>query len=207
MLLLFLLSAVHVCSSRKLVDRFQNLSKAADLRKIAALGGDQSNISITGPILKPLLVPRVSGTESNKQVQAHIIKHFESLGWHIELDKFTDSTPFGPVEFTNIIVTRDITSHKRLTFAAHFDSKYFKNFEFIGATDSSVPCAILMDMAATLNNLLKLKEDNDDRYSTLQIVFFDGEEAVGNLNVDQSTGQMTIRSMVHDIWPSSGPKL
>ena len=169
---------ISLCQPRKLVDRFANLSKASDLRKIASIG-DNTNISISGPILKPLLVPRVSGTPSNIEVRNHIIKHFEDLGWHIELDTFRDETPFGHKEFTNVIATRDITAHKRLTFAAHYDSKYFKDFEFIGATDSSVPCAILMDIAGTLNSALKAKEDQNDRFSTLQMIFFDGEEAFG----------------------------
>lgn len=58
----------------------------------------------------------------------------------------------------------------------------------MGATDSAAPCAFMLDIAEALNPLLedrlkKLREDDgddeDDDLSdtTLQLVFFDGEEA------------------------------
>ncbi|KAG1187415.1 hypothetical protein G6F35_014455 [Rhizopus arrhizus] len=64
---------------------------------------DAQKLSVNGELMKPLLVERISGTPENEQVQKHIISHFERLGWHIELDRFTDSTPFGTKNFTNII--------------------------------------------------------------------------------------------------------
>jgi glutaminyl-peptide cyclotransferase len=74
-------------------------------------------------------------------------------------------------------VTKDYQAQRRLTLAAHFDSKYFKDFDFIGATDSSVPCAILVDMATALNAALDKRKQTMDRFTTVQIIFFDGEEA------------------------------
>lgn len=128
---------------RQVIDKFQALSKAADLRKISGLS-QKSNLTIKGPLLGPFLIPRVSGTQGNKAVQKHIISFFEKMNWHIEQNKFSQDTPFGETEFNNIVVTKDINAHKRLVLAAHFDSKYFKEFEFIGAIDSAAPCAILM---------------------------------------------------------------
>ncbi|KAJ2995143.1 hypothetical protein HDV02_001028 [Globomyces sp. JEL0801] len=80
-------------------------------------------INLLGDLLKPLLVPRVSGTKANLKVQQHIISHFEKLNWHIQQDKFTQETPMGNVEFNNIIVTKDIKAVRRITLGAHFDSK------------------------------------------------------------------------------------
>lgn len=76
------------------------------------------------------------------------------------------------------------------------DSKYFPHppqDQFVGATDSAVPCALLVDLAQSLTPLLdSLKstvtrqggkgalEGQDGTWiqgETLQIVFFDGEEA------------------------------
>ncbi|KAI8896264.1 hypothetical protein BC833DRAFT_598109 [Globomyces pollinis-pini] len=135
-------------------------------------------INLLGDLLKPLLVPRVSGTKANLKVQQHIISHFEKLNWHIQQDKFTQETPMGNVEFNNIIVTKDIKAVRRITLGAHFDSKYFADFDFIGATDSAAPCAILMDIATALNPYLSQKMETMDRFSTVQMIFFDGEEAV-----------------------------
>ena len=58
--------------------------------------------------------------------------------------------------------------------AAHFDSKYFKEFDFIAATDSAIPCGILLDIAQSLNTLLDTLKDPK---TTIQLIFFDGEEA------------------------------
>lgn len=60
--------------------------------------------------------------------------------------------------------------------------------QFVGATDSAAPCAILLDVAEALNPLLNnhkalLREEEDEHednpaaYTTLQLIFFDGEEA------------------------------
>lgn len=52
------------------------------------------------------------------------------------------------------VATHDPTARRFLVLACHFDSKFFAQFEFIGATDSAVPCAMMMDLARTLNTKL-----------------------------------------------------
>jgi glutaminyl-peptide cyclotransferase len=125
--------------------------------------------------MKPLLVERVSGTLANKQVRQYIIDHFQKLGWHVEIDEFEDITPFGKKTFANVIATQNIDKPSRLVLAAHYDSMYSPDFEFIGATDSAVPCGILMNIAETLNDLLSTNYYNEEK--TVQMIFFDGEEA------------------------------
>ncbi|KAI8816323.1 uncharacterized protein EV422DRAFT_546284 [Fimicolochytrium jonesii] len=144
-----------------------------DLNKLAALSAPQ-NLTITGSTLAPFLIPRVSGTANNAKVQQHIKAVFKELGWDIEEDTFTDTTPLGPKTFTNIIVTKNPSARRKLLLAAHFDSKYFPGQDFIGATDSAAPCAILVDVAKTLDPFMTASPDPS---LTLQIVFFDGEEA------------------------------
>jgi len=82
----------------------------------------------------------------------HIRTQMTQLGWHVKNDSFVDSTPFGPKTFTNIIAVQNPSASHRLTLACHFDSKYFEEFEFIGATDSAVPCAMIIDIARHLND-------------------------------------------------------
>ncbi|OUM63201.1 hypothetical protein PIROE2DRAFT_66294 [Piromyces sp. E2] len=146
-----------------------------------------SNLNVAnGALLAPLLVERVVGTESHKKVQEFILNHFTELNWNVEKDTFDASTPLGVKTFTNYIFTKNPKAERRLVLAAHYDSKYFENVKFIGATDSSVPCAILMDIAENLNFALEnqekkiLKEQGEDgikKSTTLQMIFFDGEEA------------------------------
>ncbi|KAG2219400.1 hypothetical protein INT45_010976 [Circinella minor] len=123
---------------------------------------------------KPLFIPRIAGTPGNENARSIIVNHFQQLDWDVTLDTFTTMTPVGPVKFTNIIATLNPKAEKRLVMSAHYDSKYYKDFEFIGATDSAVPCGMLLEMAVALDNPLK-NSKNDD--TTLQMVFFDGEEA------------------------------
>ena len=58
--------------------------------------------------------------------------------------------------------------------------------QFVGATDSAMPCALMLDLAEVLDPLLDsrlkrledgLEDDEDVSETTLQLVFFDGEEA------------------------------
>ena len=64
-----------------------------------------------------------------------------------------------------------------MVLAAHYDSKYFRSTKFIGATDSAAPCALLTELAHSLDPLLGQPKNQD---VTLQIIFFDGEEAFVN---------------------------
>jgi len=82
----------------------------------------------------------------------HIKTQMTQLGWHVQSDSLVGNTPFGPKTFTNIIAIQNPSAFRWLTLACHFDSKYFEEFEFIGATDSAVPCAMLIDIARHLND-------------------------------------------------------
>lgn len=127
-------------------------------------------------LLKPLLIERVSGTPGNAQARQHILSKLHSTNmWNVELDTFDAQTPDGKVEFTNIVATLDPTATRRLVLACHYDSK--KIPRFIGATDSAVPCAMLLDLVISLKqHLSELKANKGN--PTLQLIFFDGEEAV-----------------------------
>lgn len=129
------------------------------------------------------------GSENITIVREYIVSTLRALDWHVEEDAFTDNTPYGPRSFTNIIATKDPAASRRVILSAHYDSKYFPNYpnnQFLGATDSAAPCAMMLDLAETLNPLLDQRsqrledgdeEDEDVADTTLQLVFFDGEEA------------------------------
>lgn len=98
-----------------------------------------------------------------------------NLGWEVTEDKFTAQTPIGNVPFTNIIATLNPLACKRLVIACHYDSKISPQ-GFLGATDSAVPCAMMIQMAQSLDNRLKQRQQQSHD-TTLQFIFFDGEEA------------------------------
>uniref|UniRef100_T1IPR2 Glutaminyl-peptide cyclotransferase n=1 Tax=Strigamia maritima TaxID=126957 RepID=T1IPR2_STRMM len=127
-------------------------------------------------ILDPILVPRVPGTKGHAEVRKFISDFLRNLSWTVEYDSFTSNTPFGKKNFTNIIATLDPTIERRVIVACHYDSKLNREMTFLMATDSAVPCAMILSLAEDLAKPLKnLKKRSDDL--TLQLVFFDGEEA------------------------------
>ena len=98
----------------------------------------------------------------------------ESYGWIVETHEFWDTTPFGEKKFGNIIANMPVgkdfnadhaNTQNRTIFACHHDSKYFSNFKFYGATDSAVPCAILLDMAKFIHDNFDKEEIKNVNYS------------------------------------------
>lgn len=125
--------------------------------------------------LNRILIPRPVGSQGHRDVRQYITSTMRGLGWDVDTPTFTDKTPIGNKQFTNIIATLDTNAPRRLVVACHYDT-LIKPEGFLGATDSAVPCAMMLNMAATLKrNLAELKSQNPDL--TLQFIFFDGEEA------------------------------
>ncbi|XP_072491957.1 glutaminyl-peptide cyclotransferase isoform X1 [Notamacropus eugenii] len=152
-----------------------------DIQKIAK----STNISeMWQNDLKPLLIERYPGSPGSYAARRHIMQRIHKLqaNWNLEVDTFLSYTPYGYRTFSNIISTLDPTAKRHLVLACHYDSKYFPQWDsgiFVGATDSAVPCAMLLEVARVLDNqLLSLKNSSASRPDlSLQLIFFDGEEA------------------------------
>uniref|UniRef100_A0A663N7I6 Glutaminyl-peptide cyclotransferase n=1 Tax=Athene cunicularia TaxID=194338 RepID=A0A663N7I6_ATHCN len=135
--------------------------------------------------LRPILIERYSGSPGNYIVRQHIKHRLQRLqaGWEIEEDTFQRYTPYGYQTFSNIISTLNPSAKRHLVLACHYDSKFFgqqwQERVFIGATDSAVPCAMILELARALDNKLQLiKTSSTSRPDlSLQLIFFDGEEA------------------------------
>uniref|UniRef100_A0ACB8GB19 Uncharacterized protein n=1 Tax=Sphaerodactylus townsendi TaxID=933632 RepID=A0ACB8GB19_9SAUR len=116
----------------------------------------------------------------------HIKHRLQGLqaGWVIEEDTFQSYTPYGYRTFSNIISTLNRSAKRHLVLACHYDSKYFPpqwdGQVFVGATDSAVPCAMILELAHSLDRQLhSLKQAVSDGTQdlSLKLIFFDGEEA------------------------------
>ncbi|XP_065061574.1 glutaminyl-peptide cyclotransferase-like [Rhopilema esculentum] len=128
--------------------------------------------------LKKILRVRVPGTVGHREVKQFIIKTMKDLDWDVKVDEFESQTPLGERKFTNVIATLDPNADRRLVLACHYDSKLMEPVNgkyFKGATDSAVPCAMMLDIANTLHQ--KLKKRSTGSNVTLQLFFLDGEEA------------------------------
>ncbi|XP_030916208.1 glutaminyl-peptide cyclotransferase isoform X1 [Geospiza fortis] len=135
--------------------------------------------------LRPILIERYPGSRGSYIVRQHIKHRLQALkaGWEIEEDTFQRYTPYGYKTFSNIIGTLEPSAKRHLVLACHYDSKFFgqqwQGRVFVGATDSAVPCAMMLELARALDNKLQLiKASSTSRPDlSLQLIFFDGEEA------------------------------
>lgn len=193
----FARSALHilvaVIAFLDLTVAYQALSDDV-LRALPSAGSD-FDIN-NGALLAPILIPRVPGTENSLIVQHHFIDFFKRTlpKWTIELHNSSATTPTSKTQeipFVNLIFRRDPPwaaegDVSRLTLVAHYDSK-IEPKGFIGATDSAVPCAVLMHAARSLDDALTQKWEamkasgeagnGLEEEKGVQIVLLDGEEA------------------------------
>ena len=65
---------------------------------------------------------------------------------------------------------------RRMVLVCHYDSKISPQ-GFLGATDSAVPCAQMINLAHTMKMDLDDHNRNSNSELTLQLLFLDGEEA------------------------------
>jgi len=126
--------------------------------------------------LDNILIERVPDTDGSKTVRDFISNEMSDLGWTIEEDAFEEDTVIGKVKFTNIIATLNPNAPRRLVLVCHYDSKISPK-GFLGATDSAVPCAQMINLAHTMKMDLDDQKSLKDNELTLQFLFLDGEEA------------------------------
>jgi glutaminyl-peptide cyclotransferase len=137
-------------------------------RQIAEKLSDQQDFNRN---LDAILIPRTVGSRNHERVRQQISQVLSGYGWNVEEDSFSDQTPLGQKQFTNIIATHDPSAARRLVIACHYDSKIQPAGVY--ATDSAVPCAMMLNLAWTMRKQLKQRRSD----LTLQFIFFDGEEA------------------------------
>ncbi|XP_072545589.1 glutaminyl-peptide cyclotransferase [Salminus brasiliensis] len=159
--------------------------------------------------LKPMLVVRYPGSTGSQAVQKQIKSTLGALkaGWKVTEDHFQGNTPYGQMPFTNIIATLNPSAKRQLVLACHFDSKYYPpqwhGRQFLGATDSAVPCSMILELARALDQELKTIKDSGSDLS-LQLLFFDGEEALFQWSSTDSL--YGSRHLAHKMESTAHPK-
>jgi glutaminyl-peptide cyclotransferase len=115
--------------------------------------------------------PRPAGSAAIDQTRQYIRAQLSQIGIPVTEQAWDDSTPAGRVHMVNLMATIPGTSRNRIVIAGHFDTKRFREFRFVGANDGGSSAAFLLELARVLkarNNPL-----------TIELLFLDGEEAVG----------------------------
>jgi hypothetical protein len=122
--------------------------------------------------------PRPSGSADLELGRKHITSVLEPLGWEVQRQEFTDQTPRGPIKFANIIArfaadgARPVPLNtQRAIVCSHYDTKRFSTIRFVGANDGASSTGALLELARVLSLDPALA-------SKVELVFFDGEEAV-----------------------------
>jgi len=113
--------------------------------------------------------PRVAGTAANAKTREYIISTLSSMSIRAIEQPFDARTPLGPVKMANIIATLPGSRPDRIILASHFDTKLFREFRFVGASDGGSSTAALLELARVLKT--------QTRTFTIELLFLDGEEA------------------------------
>ena len=124
------------------------------------------------------LGPRPIGTPALEKTRDIITAALEQSGWQVERQKFTDNTPRGKYEFINLIARFSgkqgksaPTDTQQVIVCSHYDTKIFDTLNFVGASDGGSSTGALIELARVL-------AEQPDLARRIELVFFDGEEAV-----------------------------
>lgn len=114
--------------------------------------------------------PHPPGSEAQTKVGDYLVSTLKGFNLQTHEHRFETLTPMGRIEMRNIWAEVKGKTDSVIVLASHYDSKYFGEFEFVGANDGGSSTGVLLELARTLN------ESNPTPF-TLWFVFFDGEEA------------------------------
>lgn len=115
--------------------------------------------------------PRPPGSAAIQKLQAFLVTELRKSGCQVTEDPFVGATPKGPLPMKNILCRFPGTSGKAVVFSGHYDTKFFPGRNFVGANDGGASTGLLLALAQALAG----QPRKDDVY----VVFFDGEEAIG----------------------------
>jgi glutaminyl-peptide cyclotransferase len=113
--------------------------------------------------------PRPAGSAALREARAYITRQLTGEGFTVEQQTFSATSPYGPVEMVNLIVTLRGRRPERLLIAGHYDTKLMPNQAFVGASDGGSSAAMLIELARVLQQR--------PHELTYELVWFDGEEA------------------------------
>jgi glutaminyl-peptide cyclotransferase len=113
--------------------------------------------------------PRSPGSAGIQQARTYIATQLKALGLSPVEQPFEAQTPLGPITMANLTVRLPGKRPERLIIGGHYDTKLFRQFRFVGASDGGSSAAMLLELARVLKDR--------ERPLTIELVFFDGEEA------------------------------
>jgi glutaminyl-peptide cyclotransferase len=116
------------------------------------------------------LGPRPAGSAAIGKARDYIVSELRKVGLTPQLDEFDARTPRGARHMVNIRASRAGKKSSKILISGHYDTKFFEDIRFVGASDGGSSAAWLLEFARCTGDL--------SLENTLEFVFFDGEEAV-----------------------------
>jgi glutaminyl-peptide cyclotransferase len=132
--------------------KFDSSRAWEDLRQLVAVG------------------PRPAGSPAIEQTRGYIKQQLAAAGVAVTEQAWDDQTPLGAVHMVNLVATIPGARPDRLVLSGHYDTKRFREFRFVGASDGASSAAFLIEAARALKG--------QKHPLTIELLFLDGEEAV-----------------------------
>ena len=132
--------------------------------------------------------PRPSGTAALQKTRDYILAELKKAGIEARQQIFIAKTPLGETSMANVIATIPGRRPERIAIASHYDTKRtpFPSPQtgqmvtrFVGASDGASSTAALLELARAF----KTRQNE----FTIELLFFDGEEAVVEWSRTDST--------------------
>jgi Zn-dependent M28 family amino/carboxypeptidase len=114
--------------------------------------------------------PRPAGSQALADCRRYIVAELKTVGIEAREQPFDAQTPVGRIRMINLVATIPGRRTDRIVLATHYDTKLFKQFSFVGASDGASSTAAVLELA----RVLKSRQNE----FTIELLFLDGEEAV-----------------------------
>jgi Zn-dependent M28 family amino/carboxypeptidase len=111
----------------------------------------------------------VAGTPGAERARAYITGELKKLGVKVDVRTFEADMPHGRQRLANVIAMLPGRRSDVILLGGHYDTKYFKEFRFVGANDGGSSAGLLLELTRRLAAA--------PREFTYWLVWFDGEEA------------------------------
>lgn len=144
--------AAATCLAQRAAPQFDSSRAWEHLRQLVAIG------------------PRPAGSPALEQARTYLKDRLAAIGVAAAEQAWEDQTPLGKVRLVNLVATIPGASRQRLVIAGHYDTKLFRQFRFVGASDGGSSAAFLVE----LGRVLKARRNP----LTIELLFLDGEEAL-----------------------------
>ena len=135
--------------------------------------------------------PRPSGSPAHAAMRDYLEAELNAAGLRVERHAFTAKTPLGDVPMVNLIAHVEGTKPGVILIGNHYDTKVFKEFEFVGANDAGSTTAWMLEFARTVGGRRSGR--------SLMLCWFDGEEAFVEWSpADSLYGSRTLVSYLQE---------